>query len=373
MTNTVSFPGLGLQLTINRIALQIGPFTVYWYGLIATLGIVLGIAYAVRRGKGYGLDPDRSLDITMYSVAVGVLGARAYYVIFTWAYYREHPEEIIRIWEGGLGFYGGVIAGVLFALLLCKIWKVRVLRMTDFGLTGLLLGQSIGRWGNFVNVEAFGDYDTGLLRMVSPHIDAYFHADPARLPGFSVEEVLAMNEIPVHPTFLYESVWLLIGFVLLAWYTSRRRFDGELSLLFLFWNGLGRFWIEGHRTDSLMLGSLRVSQALAAVLVVVSAALLLALGRKARAGTLPEGLRLDTWPPAAQEAAPAEEDAAAPSEETENAQEGAASAEENAAPAAEEAAGISEEPAAAEAADASAVQQETEAADAPQEDTEAEP
>jgi len=314
MTNPISFPGLGWSFVINRVALRIGPLTVYWYGLIATLGIVLGILYAVRRGKTYGIHPDRMLDITMYSVAVGVLGARVYYVAFTWDYYRVHPGEILRIWEGGLGFYGGAIAGVLFAYLLCRIWKIRALRATDFGLTGLLLGQSVGRWGNFVNVEAFGDYDTGLLRMVSPRIDEYFHANPTRLPGFSAEEVLSMNEIPVHPTFFYESMWLLLGFALLAWYTKRRRFDGELSLLYLFWNGLGRFWIEGHRTDSLMLGPLRVSQGLAAVLVVVSAVLLLLLGRRFRAGTLPDWMRLDTWPPEEEPAAQTPE-AAGPANE----------------------------------------------------------
>ncbi len=296
MINTVSFPGLGLQFTINRIALQLGPFTVYWYGLIVTLGVVLGIGYTVRRGKAFGLNPDRTLDVMMYSVLVGFVGARIYYVAFTWDYYRLHPEEIIRIWEGGIAFYGGVIAGVLFGLLLCRIWKIRYLRMADFAMSGVLLGQSIGRWGNFVNVEAFGSYCTGVQRMVSPHIDAYLHANPSLLPGFTEEQVLSMTEIPVHPTFFYESMWLLLGFVLLALYTSRRRYDGELALLYFFWNGLGRFWIEGLRTDSLMLGSVRVSQLLAAVLVVVSAVLLLWANSRCKAGTLPDWMCIEKWP-----------------------------------------------------------------------------
>jgi len=299
MINTVSFPGLGLSFEINRIALQIGPLTVYWYGLVVTLGVVLGIFYAVRRGKSAGLDSDRTLDVLMYSVLVGFIGARVYYIAFTWEYYGAHPAEIIRIWEGGLAFYGGVIAGVLFAILLCRIWRLRFLRVADFAMTGVLLGQGIGRWGNFFNVEAFGSYCTGVQRMISPHIDAYFHQNPSLLPGFTEEQVLAMTDIPVHPTFFYESVWLLLGFALLALYTNRRRFDGELMLLYFFWNGLGRFWIEGLRTDSLMAGSVRISRLLAAVLAVGSVILLAIARSRLKNGTLPDWMRLETYPPSA--------------------------------------------------------------------------
>ncbi len=298
MINTVSFPGLGLSFEIDRVALRAGPFTVYWYGLIVTCGVILGIAYAVRRGKTAGLDPDRTLDVAMYSVLVAFIGARIYYVAFSWDYYRAHPEEIIRIWEGGIAFYGGVIAGVLFAMLMCRLRKVRFLRVADFLLTGTLLGQSIGRWGNFVNVEAFGSYCTGIQRMVSPHIDAYLHQNPSLLPGFTQEQVLSMTEIPVHPTFFYESAWLMLGFILLAAYTPRRKFDGELTLMYFVWNGLGRAWIEGLRTDSLMIGNYRVSQVLAAVMAVVSLLLLAAARSRCRKGTLPEALRIECWPPA---------------------------------------------------------------------------
>jgi phosphatidylglycerol:prolipoprotein diacylglycerol transferase len=296
MTNLVSFPGLGLEFTIKRDALTIGPLTVYWYGLIVVTGIILGILYAMRRGKAFGLNPDRILDVTRYSVLVGLVGARIYYVAFTWDYYSTHLNEIVRIWEGGIAFYGGVIAGVLCAWLLCRKWKLPFFNLADICLTALLLGQGIGRWGNFVNVEAFGSYYTGVLRMVSPHIDTYFHQNPSLLPGFSAEEVLAMTDIPVHPTFLYESLWLLLGFVVLALYTKHRHFYGEISLLYLAWNGFGRMWIEGLRTDSLMLGSVRISQLIALLLVVVSLVLWVVAMRRVRAGSVPTWMDVHAAP-----------------------------------------------------------------------------
>lgn len=323
MTNTVAFPGLGLEFTINRQALSIGPVTVYWYGLIVVTGIVLGTLYAMRRGKEFGFSSDRVLDVVMYSVVAGILGARVYYVAFTWDYYSRHPQEIIRIWEGGIAFYGGAIAGILCAYLLCRHWKLNFLRLADVSLAGLLLGQGIGRWGNFVNVEAFGSYDTGLLRMTSPHIDAYFHNSPQLLPGFSAEEVLSMSEIPVHPTFLYESVWLLLGFAVLALYTKHRRFNGELSLLYVLWNGVGRAVIEGLRTDSLMLGSFKISQVLAAASALLAAVLWIAGLRRVKAGNVPAWMDVKIPVPEAaadtaltteekQDAAPGEETGPAP-------------------------------------------------------------
>ena len=294
MTNFISFPGLGLEFTIWRVALSIGPISIYWYGIIVVTGIILGTLYAMRRGRSFGLSSERVLDVVMYSVVAGIVGARIYYVAFTWDYYKDHLNEIFRVWEGGIAFYGGIIGGVLCACLLCRYWKLPLFRMADACAAGLLLGQGIGRWGNFVNVEAFGDYYTGLFRMVSPHIDTYFHQNPALLPGFSEEEVLAMSEIPVHPTFLYESLWLLLGFVLLALYTKHRRFQGELTLFYLGWNGLGRAVIEGLRTDSLMLGGMRVSQALAILLAAVSLAVWLWAGRLLRSNRIPAWMDLNT-------------------------------------------------------------------------------
>lgn len=287
MQRMLYFPGLGLEFSLTREAFSVGPLTVYWYGLIVVTGILLGALYALRRAKQFGLDPDRVLDVIMYSVVAGVVGSRIYYVAFTWDYYRSHPAEILYVWEGGIAFYGGVIGALVCAVLLCRRWKIPFLVAADASLGGLLLGQAIGRWGNFVNIEAFGGYYTGPWRMVSPVIDSYFHAHPALLAGFTAEQVQAMTDIPVHPTFFYESAWTFLGFLFVVWYTKRRRFTGELTLIYFFWNGLGRAFIEGLRTDSLMWETLRVSQVLAAALAVGSVLLWFWAGGKAAAGVWP--------------------------------------------------------------------------------------
>lgn len=290
---TLSFPGLGLDFSISRVALIVGPFTIYWYGLIVVTGIALGVFYGVWRAGKFGINRDRMSDIVIYSVLAGMVGARIYYVAFSWDYYKDHLDEIIKIWNGGIAFYGGVIGALLCAYILCRMWKIPMLRGTDAALGGLLLGQSIGRWGNFVNIEAFGGYFEGAWRMVSPAIDEYFHAFPEKLSGFTAEQVLSMTDIPVHPTFFYESAWTMLGFLFIAWYSSRRRFNGELTLMYFFINGLGRFFIEGLRTDSLMLGGVRISQILAAAMVIASAALWVAGMKKVKTGTVPAFMALE--------------------------------------------------------------------------------
>ena len=289
---TVSFPGLGLNFSINRIAFTLGPLTIYWYGIIVVSGIVLAIAYAMHRSREFGIDPDNLLDVAMYSVIAGLVGARIYYVAFTWGYYREHLNEIVQIWNGGIAFYGGIIGALICALLLCKLWKIPFISATDIALPCVLLGQGIGRWGNFMNVEAFGSYTESALRMVSPKVDEYFHINPGLLPGFTSEEVLAMTDTPVHPTFLYESLWLLLGFIVIMIYSKRRRFTGEMTLMYFAWNGFGRMFIEGLRTDSLMFGFVRVSQAIAIILFVASSIAILILRKKVAQDTAPEWTKL---------------------------------------------------------------------------------
>lgn len=284
---SVSFPGLGLDFSINREAVFIGPLTVYWYGIIVVTGIALGAAYAIWRAGQFGINRDKYSDILMYSVMLALVGARAYYVAFSWDYYKDHLNEIVQIWKGGIAFYGGVIAALLCAYLLCKRWKISFIRGTDAALGGLLLGQSIGRWGNFMNVEAFGGYYEGFLRMVSPAVDSYLHSYPDRLPGFTAEQVLSMSEIPVHPTFLYESVCTMLGFLFMVWYTKRRRFTGELTLIYFMINGFERMVIEGLRTDSLTLGGIRVSQMLAAVMAGSAVGIWTFFRQKVKAGDLP--------------------------------------------------------------------------------------
>lgn len=292
----VSFPGLGLEFSLQRVALSFAPFTVYWYGIIVVTGILLGTAYGLWRAKQFGLDTDKMGDVVLYSIMVSLVGARLYYVAFTWDYYKLHPAEIFQIWKGGIAFYGGVIAALLCGYLLCRRWKLPTLTATDAALGGLLLGQSIGRWGNFMNVEAFGGYFEGTWRMVSPAIDAYFHTSPELLSGFTAAEVLSMQNIPVHPTFFYESVWTMLGFLFFCVYTRRRKFTGELTLWYFLWNGLGRMVIEGLRTDSLMIAGVKISQLLALLMVLTAGGLLLYGYYRVKNGTLPARFALPAKP-----------------------------------------------------------------------------
>lgn len=288
----VAFPGLGLNFSISRVAVFIGPFTIYWYGIIVVTGIALGVLYAVWRAAQFGVNKDKLSDVFLYAIIAGMLGARAYYVAFSWDYYKLHPEEIVQIWKGGIAFYGGILAAILCGYLLCRRWKLPVVRALDASLGGLLLGQSIGRWGNFINIEAFGGYFEGPWRMVSPVIDSYFHMRPDLLPGFTPDQVLQMSDIPVHPTFFYESAWTMLGFLFIVWYTKRRKFNGELTLMYFFINGLGRAFIEGLRTDSLTAGGIRVSQVLAGCMVALSIALWFVARKKLADGTAPAWMQL---------------------------------------------------------------------------------
>ena len=265
----VSFPGLGLEFDVNRVAFSLGSIPVYWYGILIALGFVLAILYASKRAKEFGVDADRMLDVIIGGAIGGIIGARAYFVLLRWDYYGQNLDQIINTRSGGMAIYGGIIGGLLIGLLMCKIRKVKALPMVDLVAGGFFIGQAIGRWGNFVNVEAFGSNTSLPWGMASEIISSYLAEHEAEL------EALGMNidpNMPVHPTFLYESIWCLLGFLFIAWYTKRRKFDGELILIYLMWYGAGRAVIEGLRTDSLMIPntSLRASQVLAIVMVIVA-------------------------------------------------------------------------------------------------------
>ncbi len=280
MTQLIQFPGLGLEFSINPIAFSLGSIHIYWYGIIVTTGIFLSILYGMRRAKEFGVDPDKLLDLMMWAIFAGIIGARIYYVTFSWDYYKDHLGEIFKVYEGGIAIYGGLIGGAIAVYYLCKRYDLKFLPVLDIAGTALLLGQGIGRWGNFVNVEAFGSNTTLPWGMTAPRITSYLTAvqDSLALNGVIVDPTM-----PVHPTFFYESLWCIIGFGVLAWYTSRRRFDGELLLLYIIWNGSGRFVIEGLRTDSLMLGSIRISQLLAGLAVLVAIGALIYIRKKGNA------------------------------------------------------------------------------------------
>lgn len=261
----ISFPGLfgDWEFNPDPIAIHIG-HGVYWYGIILALAMLAGLLLCMKQAKHYGLTEDNVLDMVLWAVPCCILGARIYYVVFYLDLYRNADGSldwgrIIAIWDGGLAIYGTVIAGVIVALLYTRHKKLKFAAMTDLAVMGLLLGQIIGRWANFINREAFG----GLTDL------------PWRMRLW----VSAYQYIEVHPTFLYESLWNLVGLLLILLVVSKgRRFDGENTWFYFLWYGLGRSWIEGLRTDSLylfdwtILGQpIRVSQALSVVMAVVAA------------------------------------------------------------------------------------------------------
>ena len=278
MVTTVSFPGLGLEFELNRVAFSIGGFNVYWYGLLIGIGFMLAGTYALLNARKVGVDSDRLIDVVMVGLVCGVIGARLYYVIFDWETFQGDLSKIFDIRQGGLAIYGGILAGMAGGIIMAKIRKVRVRPAVDLAAAGFLIGQGIGRWGNFVNVEAFGSNTSSILGMTGPKVVGYL--TQVKNSGAAWAQNIDPH-MPVHPTFLYESVWCLTGFLIIAlWLMRRRKYDGQVFLFYTAWYGLGRFFIEGLRTDSLMWGPVRVSQALALVAFVTATALLIWLGQK---------------------------------------------------------------------------------------------
>ena len=280
MVYHVQFPGLGLEFTLDRVALSIGGFNIYWYGVIIAAGMLLALLYAFRNAVDFGIDSDRLVDVVAIGTVMAIVCARVYYVAMA-------PFEYDSIWEmidirlGGIAIYGAVIGAFVFGGLAAKWRKIPLLPLFDLVALGFLIGQGIGRWGNFVNQEAFGTNTTLPWGMYSEGTEAYLRSVQVTLPeGMTIDPTL-----PVHPTFLYESIWCLVGFVVLALYVKHRRFHGQIFLLYAIWYGLGRFWIEGLRTDALLIGNtgLRASQIVAFVSV-VAAFLLLVSGLRRSAG-----------------------------------------------------------------------------------------
>ena len=259
--NLVQFPGLGLSFEINRVAFTIGGVSIYWYGVCIAVGLCLALVFAFRHCMEFGVDPECMVDVILIGVVLGIASARAYYVAMAPFQYQS-IWEMIAIRDGGLAIYGGIIGGFLFGGLACKWRKVPVLPMFDLTAMGFLVGQCCGRWGNFMNREAFGAETTLPWRM-----------QLTTTTGTLVE---------VHPTFLYESLWNVVGLLLIVFIVAKgRRFDGENTWFYFLWYGIGRFWVEGLRTDSLYLFNwtiggepIRVSQALSLVMVLVSAFML---------------------------------------------------------------------------------------------------
>ena len=248
---TVSFPGLGIgEFQLNKIAFTLfGKFDIRWYGLIITTGIILAVLYCVYRSSEVGISKDDLLDMALYTVIFGVLGARLYYVLMTLGSHSyKSLLDVIAIWEGGLAIYGGVICGAATICIFCRIKKIPMLRALDMAAPAVMIGQFMGRWGNFFNGEAYG-YEV-------PEGSPLYFLRMGLIPN--VNSSVRMDYF--HPTFLYESVWNIIGFVIINALFRKRKFDGQVALMYFTWYGFGRMWIEGLRTDSLYLGVFRVSQ-----------------------------------------------------------------------------------------------------------------
>lgn len=253
--SAISFPSLGIQVDPPR-TFSVGPLTAHYYGLIIAVGLILAATYAMRRSKEFGLTEDHVLDGVLWVTPFAIVCARIYYVAFSWADYAGDPISALYIWEGGIAIYGGVLGAILGITVFCRIKKLKLTAVLDLVLMSFLIGQFIGRWGNFMNREAFGGATDSFFRM-------------------GLYNTVTQSWEYYHPTFLYESVWNCVGFVLLHFLSKKRRYDGQVALGYAAWYGLGRTFIEGLRVDSLWWGRFRVSQVLAAVTCVAAVGVLL--------------------------------------------------------------------------------------------------
>ena len=280
MDMSINFPHLGIYLEHVGRSISIGGFQIYFYGMNIGFGIIMGVLIAQWQAKRTGQDPETYLDLAMIAVILSIIGARVYYVIFAWDMYKDNLLDIFNIRKGGLAIYGGVLTAIITVYVFARVKKLSFGLLLDTAGLGLVLGQVIGRWGNFFNREAFGGYTDSLLAMQLP-VSAVRSSDISADLAAHIMNVGGIDYIQVHPTFLYESLWNLCLLIFLIWYSNRKKFNGEVFLLYLFGYGIGRFWIEGLRTDQLILfgTGFPVSQLLAAVMAVAAAAIIL-LGRK---------------------------------------------------------------------------------------------
>lgn len=274
------FPHLGIEINhLNRVAFTIFGKEVYWYGIFIGTAVLLGLILAMHEAKRTGQDPDTYLDFALYALVFAIICARLYYVAFSWDTYKDDLIKIFATREGGLAIYGGVIGGVLTALIYSKIKKINFWQLADTAAPSLVLGQVLGRWGNFFNREAFGDFTNNLFAM-------RYQLSQVRLGDISdntlrqLQKINGVEYIQVHPTFLYESLWNLGVFALLIFVSRKKKFHGEIAGLYFLGYGLGRVWIEGLRTDQLQWGGFAVSQVLSAIFIVAAAAFLIWKGRQ---------------------------------------------------------------------------------------------
>lgn len=262
--NHVGFPGLGLDFTLNRTAFTLFGRDIYWYGILIVTGLILGIIFCIFEAKRVGLPDDTIIDIAIIGTPSAIICARLYFVISNFGDYVHNPASIFKIWEGGIAIYGSIIGGALAAYIYCRVKKISFLKVFDVCSFGLLIGQIIGRWGNFVNVEAYGSQTTLPWRM-------------------EIYDKVLGEMVCVHPTFLYESLWNLAGFIGLLLYRKHKKFEGELFLLYMTWYGLGRMWIEQLRVDSLPYSAdFKISQIVAIATAMIGIILIIYKRKKSK-------------------------------------------------------------------------------------------
>lgn len=272
--HVIEFPGLwGLRFSVNPVAFNMFGMPIYWYGIIIASSILIAILLAMKDSKKFGIDSDSIIDLVLFAVPVAIVTSRLYYVIFTWDEFKDNLWDIFNIRQGGLAIYGAIIGAVIVAYFFAKKRNIGVYKLFDFASPYLPLAQAIGRWGNFINQEAFGTNTSLPWGMTGDLIERELKR--LQSSGISVDP-----SQPVHPTFLYESLWNLGVFFILLWRRKHNKCEGEVFFLYMILYGIGRFWIEGLRLDSLMLGNLRVSQVLAAVFAIVFAVILLVRRKK---------------------------------------------------------------------------------------------
>ena len=281
MHTEISFPNLGIYLKNVGKSIDLFGIEIAYYGIIIGTAILLGFWIAAREAKRTGQNPENYLDMGIIGVIAGIVGARLYYVIFSWDMYKDNLHDIFNLREGGLAIYGGVIAAVISVLVLAKVKHLSAPQIFDTIAMALLNGQMLGRWGNFFNREAFGGYTDSLFAMRLP-LDAVRSSDVTEQMRRHIERIDGVSYIQVHPTFLYESLWCMVLLIILFAYRKHKKYEGELFLMYLFGYGLGRFWIEGLRTDQLLLPGvgIAVSQLLAGAIVVGTGAAMLYLRKK---------------------------------------------------------------------------------------------
>lgn len=280
----VSFGGIENVFDVSSVFCEfyIGGnlYSIKWYGVIIAFGLILAALFGGRIAYTWKMDLSKMVDVLIYGMFGGIICARAYYVAFEWDYYSVHPDEIFQIWRGGLAIYGGIIGGLIAAFITCKVEKLNFYNLLDCAGMSLLIGQGIGRWGNYANQEAFGVFTNGNYGMMSDKVISYIEKNPElySLQGVeNIEEYIEANNLFVHPTFFYEFAWCMLGVLVLYIITRKfRKFSGQTFLCYGIWYGIERAFVEGLRTDSLYIGNtdLRVSQVLSIAIVVVCAVIL---------------------------------------------------------------------------------------------------